>query len=67
MIVIARAAPILIGYVGVYTSTMHMFGQGFAIQMRMALQFGSTPIELIELTQLATAQEACVDGELGYI
>jgi len=46
MIVIARVAPILIGYVGVYTSTMHMFGQGFAIQMRMALQFGSTPIEL---------------------
>lgn len=43
-------------YVAVDTSTTHMFGQGLAIHIRMALQSGCTPLELIEVVQLATAQ-----------
>ena len=54
-------------YVGVYASTMHMFGEGPAVQICMALQFVRTPIELIEVLQRATGQGACVDRALGYI
>lgn len=43
-------------YVAVDTSTTHMFGQGLAIHVRRALEIGCSPIELIEVTQLATAQ-----------
>jgi alkylhydroperoxidase/carboxymuconolactone decarboxylase family protein YurZ len=43
-------------YVAIDTSTTHMFGQGLAIHIRRALQIGCTPIELIEVMQLATAQ-----------
>jgi alkylhydroperoxidase/carboxymuconolactone decarboxylase family protein YurZ len=43
-------------YVAIDTSTTHMFAQGLAIHIRRALQCGCTPIELIEVMQLATAQ-----------
>jgi len=43
-------------YVAVDASTTHMFAQGLAIHVRKALQFGCTPIELIEVMQLATMQ-----------
>jgi alkylhydroperoxidase/carboxymuconolactone decarboxylase family protein YurZ len=43
-------------YVAVDTSTTHMFGQGLAIHIRGALDAGSTPTELIEVMELATAQ-----------
>jgi len=43
-------------YVAIDTSTTHMFAQGLAIHIRAALQCGCTPIELIEVMQLATAQ-----------
>jgi alkylhydroperoxidase/carboxymuconolactone decarboxylase family protein YurZ len=43
-------------YVAVDTSTTHMFGEGLAIHIRMALKVGCSPTELIEVMQLATAQ-----------
>jgi alkylhydroperoxidase/carboxymuconolactone decarboxylase family protein YurZ len=43
-------------YVAVDTSTTHMFGEGLAIHIRVALQVGCTPTQLIEVMQLATAQ-----------
>jgi alkylhydroperoxidase/carboxymuconolactone decarboxylase family protein YurZ len=43
-------------YVAIDSSTTHMFAQGLAIHIRMALQCGCTSIELIEVMQLATTQ-----------
>lgn len=55
-------------YVAVDTSTTHMFGEGLAIHVRMALQSGCTPIELMEVMQLSTAQGLdSVSGGIGLV
>lgn len=43
-------------YVAVDASTTHMFGQGLDIHVKGALAAGCTPVELIEVMELATAQ-----------
>jgi alkylhydroperoxidase/carboxymuconolactone decarboxylase family protein YurZ len=55
-------------YVAIDTSTTHMFGQGLGIHVRAALAAGCSPLELIEVMEIATAQGLdSVSGGIGIV